>query len=84
MHSTAERGEATRRRRASPGKPESQHGKKEEERRNPTGEGTRGSSESEEREGGEKKMEKDKERGVRMNVVVWAAGGEKRKGEKVA
>lgn len=55
MHSTAERGEATRRRRASPGKPESQHGKKEEERRNPAGEGTRGSSESEEREGGGEK-----------------------------
>lgn len=78
MHSTAERGEATRRRRASPGKPESQHGKKEEERRNPAGEGTRGSPESEERERervGEKKMEKDKERGVRMSVVVWVAGG---------
>lgn len=30
MHSTAERGEASRRRRASPGKPESRHGKKEE------------------------------------------------------
>lgn len=40
MHSTAERGEATRRRRASPGKAESRRGKKEKEREKPAGGGT--------------------------------------------